>query len=216
MWLAIDGFIGTIFRTREYGECLFSFLSLDCSQWLHGYDFSYPRVWGGCLFPFFVCGLLNGFTGAIFRTHAYERWFVHFWGCGLPDGFTGTIFRTREYGECLFSFLSLSCSQWLYRYDFSYPRIWGGGLFIFGGVGCPMVSRVRFFVPASMGRALVSFSLGWVSSMASRVRFFVPASARRVLVSLSGLVLFPLASWVRFFVPASMWKCWGVWGRGAV
>ena len=34
-----------------------------------------------------------------------------------------------------------------------------GGLLPFGGVGCPMDLRVRFFVPASMERVLVLFFL---------------------------------------------------------
>ena len=47
MCVTPNGFTGTIFRTCEYGEgACFLFLSLGCSQGLHGYDFSYPRVWG--------------------------------------------------------------------------------------------------------------------------------------------------------------------------
>ena len=120
----------------EGGVC--SFLGVCYSQWLHEYDFSYPRVWGGCLFPFsefglfpmatrvrfFVpasmgrvlvlfwgCRLPNGFTGTIFRTREYERWFVSFWGCRLLNGFTGTIFRTRKYGEgaCFLFFWGVVC-----------------------------------------------------------------------------------------------------------
>ena len=73
MWLATDGFIGTILRTREYGD--------------------------GTCFLFLVCGLLNGFMGTIFRTREYVGCFLLFFLEAAPNGYTGTIFRTRKYGE---------------------------------------------------------------------------------------------------------------------
>ena len=91
-----NGFIGTIFRTREY------------ERWF-------------VLF-FLVCGLLNGFMGAIFRTREYERWFVLFWGCRLPDDFTGTISRTRDYGGvCLFPFAEFGLFSMATRVRFFVP-----------------------------------------------------------------------------------------------
>ena len=82
MWLAADGFIGAIFRTREY------------ERW-------FVLFWG--------CRLLNGFTGTIFHTREYGGVvFVLFLVCGLLNGFIGTIFRTREYEEMLGS-LEVGC-----------------------------------------------------------------------------------------------------------
>ena len=127
----LNGFMGTIFRTREYERWFVSFWGCRLPNGFMGTIFR-TRDYGWVVFVLFlVCGLLNGFMGTIFRTREYERWFVLFWGCRLLNGFTGTIFRTRECGECLFSFLSLDCSQWLHGYDFSYPRVWGGCLFPF-------------------------------------------------------------------------------------
>ena len=71
-----NGFTGTIFRTREYGE--------------------------GACFLFVGLGVLNGFTGTIFRTRECEEsTCFSFWACVVPSGFMGTIFRTREYVEML-------------------------------------------------------------------------------------------------------------------
>ena len=76
-----NGYTGTIFRTREYGE-------------------------GACFL--FLCGLLNGFMGTIFRTREYVGYFLLFFLEAAPNGYTGTIFRTREYGGVVFV-LFLEC-----------------------------------------------------------------------------------------------------------
>ena len=63
----------------------------------------------------------------------------------------------------MFTFGGVGCSTVL-RVRLSYPQVWGGCLFPFAEFGLfPMATLVRFFVPASMGRVLVSFSFGWVA-----------------------------------------------------
>ena len=127
------------------------------------------------------------------------------------------------------------------RVRFFVPVNMRGGLFPFGGVGCPMASWVRFFVPANMEGGVCSF-LGvrysqWLHGydfsyprvwgvfvlfsefglfpMATRVRFFVPANMKGGLFSFGGVGC-PMASWVRFFVPMSVWVVGLFLRRGAV
>ena len=152
-------------------------LNVACHRWLHRYDFSYPRVWGGCLFPFAEFGLFPMATRVRFFIPVnMEGWCLFFSWCVLLSMASWVRFfvpANMEGGVC--SFLGVCYSQWLHGYDFSYPRVWGV-LVLFSEFGLfPMATRVRFFVPVNMRGGLFSFG-GVGSPMVLRVRFFVPAS----------------------------------------
>ena len=69
-----------------------------------------------------------------------------------------------------------------------------------------MATRVRFFVPASMGRVLVSFSLGWVALNGYTGTIFRTREYGEVVFVLFLVcVLLSMATRVRFFVPMSVW-----------
>ena len=96
-----NGFIGTIFRTCEYEGGLFFFWPISLK--VCGYDFSYPWVWGGYLFPFLglccsqwfygydfsyprVCGNVGEFGGGVRcrKNSGYEQ--------SVPTIYKGILF----------------------------------------------------------------------------------------------------------------------------